>query len=162
VLGLFGDRLGGDVAAVAVGVEAGDGLLVKLGQEDVGDGVMDGVGRGLEKIGEADVEAAFAEADGGVERGEAAEADVELGNRGAGAEFAVLMLEDSDEGRGCGDFPGAGFSGFRWMKRWWGRLEEESWRGRGRRRKELQKLTQGRWAGMLRSGQGLVLVVRVG
>jgi hypothetical protein len=117
VLGLFGDRLGGDVAAVAVGVEAGDGLLVKLGQEDVGDGVMDGVGRGLEKIGEADVEAAFAEADGGVERGEAAEADVELGNRGAGAKFAVLMLEDSDEGGGCGDFPGAGFSGLRWVKR---------------------------------------------
>jgi hypothetical protein len=117
VLGLFGDGLGGDVAAVAVGVEAGDGLLVKFGQEDVGDGVMDGVGRGLEKIGEADVEAAFAEADGGVERGEAAEADVELGNRGAGAEFAVLMLEDSDEGGGCGDFPGAVFSGFRWMKR---------------------------------------------
>jgi hypothetical protein len=41
VLGLPGDGLGGDVAAVTVGVDAGDGLLVELGEEDVGDGVMD-------------------------------------------------------------------------------------------------------------------------
>lgn len=31
VLGLLGDRLGGDVAAVAIGVGGGDGLLVQLG-----------------------------------------------------------------------------------------------------------------------------------
>jgi hypothetical protein len=31
VFGLFGDGFGGDVAAVAVGVGAGDGLLVQLG-----------------------------------------------------------------------------------------------------------------------------------
>jgi hypothetical protein len=67
VFGLFGDGFGGDVAAVAVGVAAGDGLFVKLGEEDVGDGVMDGLGCGLEDVGEADVEAAFAQADGGVE-----------------------------------------------------------------------------------------------
>ncbi len=67
VLGLAGDGFGGDVAAVAVGVGGGDGLLVELGEEDVGDGVVD-VARGrLEEIGEADVQAAFAEADGGVE-----------------------------------------------------------------------------------------------
>ena len=97
VLGLFGDGLGGDVAAVAVGVGAGDGLFVELGEEDVGDGVMDGVWRGLEEVGETDVEAAFAKADGGVERGETTEADIERGNRGSGAEFAVLVLEDGDE-----------------------------------------------------------------
>jgi hypothetical protein len=102
VLGLFGDRFGGDVAAVAVGVDAGDGLLVELGEEDVGDRVVDGLGCGLEKVREANVEAAFAEADGGIERGEAAEADVERGDRGAGAEFAVLVLEDSDERDGRG------------------------------------------------------------
>jgi len=55
------------VAAVAVGVGAGDGLLVELGEKDVGDGVMDGLGGVLEDVGEADVQAAFAEADGGVE-----------------------------------------------------------------------------------------------
>jgi hypothetical protein len=60
VLGLFGDGFGGDVAAVAVGVNAGDGLLVELGEEDVSDGVMDGFRGVLEDVGEADVEAAFA------------------------------------------------------------------------------------------------------
>jgi hypothetical protein len=76
VFGLAGDGLGGDVAAVSVGVGRGDGFLVKLGEEDVGDGVMDGVGGGFEKVGETDVEAAFAQADGGVKGGEATEADV--------------------------------------------------------------------------------------
>jgi hypothetical protein len=77
VLGLFGDGFRGDVTAVAVGVSAGDGFLVELGEEDVGDGVVDVLGCGLEEVGEADVETAFAKTDGGVERGEAAEADVE-------------------------------------------------------------------------------------
>jgi hypothetical protein len=98
VLGLAGDGFGGDVAAVTVGVDAGDGFLVELGEEDVGDGVVDGVGGGLEQVGETDVEAAFAKADGGVEGGEAAEADVERRNRRAGAKVAVLMFEDGDEG----------------------------------------------------------------
>jgi hypothetical protein len=118
VLGLPGDGLGGDVAAVAIGVGAGDGLLVELGEEDVGDGVMDGLGCGFEEVGEADVEAAFAKADGGVEGGEAAEADVERGNRGAGAELAVLLLEDGDEGDGCGGFFCARLFGFgAWARR---------------------------------------------
>jgi hypothetical protein len=60
MLGLFRDSLGGDVAAVAVGVDAGDGLLVELGEEDVSDCVMDGFRGVLEDVGEADVEAAFA------------------------------------------------------------------------------------------------------
>src|SRR5258705_120617 len=50
VLGLFGDGFRGDVAAVAVGVGAGYRLLVELGEEDVGDGVMDGLGCGLEEV----------------------------------------------------------------------------------------------------------------
>ena len=85
VLGLFGDGFGADVAAVAVGVDGGDGLLIELGEEDVGDGVVDGLGRVLEEVGEANVETAFAEADGGVEGGEAAEADVERWDGSAGA-----------------------------------------------------------------------------
>jgi len=111
VLGLPGDGFGGDVAAVAVGLDGGDGLLVDLGEEDVGDGVMDGLGGVLEDVGEADVEAAFAEADGGVEGGEAAEADVEWRDGSARAEIAVLVLEDGDE-RGWGGVAGrAGCSG---------------------------------------------------
>jgi hypothetical protein len=112
VFGLFGDGFGGDVAAVAVGVDSGDGLFVELGEEDVGDGVMDGLGCGLEDVRQTNVETAFAEADGGVERGEAAEANVECWNGGAGAEFAVLVLEDGDDGGGCRDFLCAGLSGF--------------------------------------------------
>ncbi len=77
VLGLLRDGFGGDVAAIAVGVGGSDGFLVELGEEDVGDGAVDALGGVLEKVGEADVQAAFAKADGGVERGEAAEADVE-------------------------------------------------------------------------------------
>jgi hypothetical protein len=159
VLGLLADGLGGDVAAVAVGVDAGDGLFVELGEEDVGDGVVDGLGCGLEEVGEADVKAAFAEADGGVEGGEAAEADVECGDGGAGAEFAVLVLEDGDEG-GCREglfFAGLFGFGIGRMDGCCVDLVEE---GRGwcrgwSRRKELQELTQGGGAGMLRSGQGL-------
>ncbi len=97
VLGLFGDGFGGDVAAIAVGVGTDDGLFVELGEKDVGDGVVHRFGCVLEDVGEADVKAAFAEADGGVERGETAEADVEHRDGGARAEFAVLVFEDGDE-----------------------------------------------------------------
>ena len=71
----------------------------------MGDGVVDGRGGGFEEVGEADVEDAFAQADGGVEGSEAAETDVE-GGWGAGAEVAVLLLEDAgDEGGGLhGEF----------------------------------------------------------
>jgi hypothetical protein len=96
---------------------------------------MDGLGRGLEEVGEADVEAAFAEADGGVERGEAAEADVERGDGGSGAEFAVFVLEDGDEGGGSRGFFCAGLFGLGWMECCCGGLVEERGRGRGRRRK---------------------------
>jgi hypothetical protein len=143
VFGLLGDGLGGDVAAVAVGVVAGDGFLVELGEEDVGDGVMDGVGSVFEEVGEANVEAAFAEADGGVEGGEAAEADVERGDGGSGAEVAVLVLEDGNERGGCGRFFCARLFGFgQRIEGCCGWLEEESWRWRGGRRKDLQELTQ--------------------
>jgi hypothetical protein len=98
VLGLFGDGLGRDIAAVAVCVSAGYGFFVELGEENVGDGAVDVVRCVLEQVGEAYVEPAFAEADRGVERGEATEADVEDGDWRAGAELAVFVLEDGDEG----------------------------------------------------------------
>ncbi len=85
VLGLFRDGFGGDVAAIAVGVGACDGLFVELGEKDVSDGVVDGFECGLEEVGETDMQTAFAKADGGVERGEAAEANVESRDGSAGA-----------------------------------------------------------------------------
>jgi hypothetical protein len=99
VLGLTGYGFGGDVASVAVGVGGSDGLLVELGEEDVRDGVVNGVGCVLEDVGEADVEAAFAETDGGVKGGESAETDVEGRDGRAGAEVAVLLFKYGDE---CG------------------------------------------------------------
>jgi hypothetical protein len=95
VFGLAGDGFGGDMAAVSVGMSWRDGLFVEFGEEDVGDGVMDGVGCVLEQVGEADVETTFAQADGGVERGETTKADVEWRNGCAGTQMAVLIFEDS-------------------------------------------------------------------
>jgi hypothetical protein len=142
VLGLPRDGLGGDMAAVAVGMQARDGLLVELGQEDVGDGVVNSFGRRLEKVGEADVEASFAKTDGGVERSEAPEADVECGNGRSRTEFAVLLLEDGDEGGWCRMFFRARLFGFWWLQRWRRHLVKEAGGWCRRRRKELQKLPQ--------------------
>ena len=50
MLGLFGDGLRRDVATIAIGVGPGDGLSVELGQQDVGDGVMDVVRCGFENV----------------------------------------------------------------------------------------------------------------
>jgi hypothetical protein len=104
------------------------------------------------------VQPAFAQTDGGVERSEATEANVEWRNWGAGAQLAVLVLEDGDEGGGRGDFFGARLSGFYRLERSCGTFMEESSERRGRRGKELQKLTQRGWAGMHRCCQGVFLV----
>ena len=125
----------------------------------MGDGVVNGVGRGLEQVRETNVEAAFAQANGGVEGGEAAEADIERRDRRTRAEAAVLVFEDGDEGGRCRGFYSALFSWGRRASRregGCGRLVEES-RRLWSRGKELQELTQGRWAGMFRCGQDLSL-----
>ena len=126
VLCLFGDGLGADVAPVAVGVVGSDGLLVELGEEDVRDGAVDRLGCGFEQVGEADVEAAFAETDGGVERGETTETDVEGRNGCARAEVAVLLLEDGREGGRVGrcGVEDEGRDGFRMILRGQGSLRE--------------------------------------
>ena len=92
--GLFGDGFGLGVATVAVRMLGGDRPAVELGEQDVGDGVMDRFGGVLEEIAEADDEAGFAEADGGVEAGEAAEFDLEGRHGRARAEEAVFLVED--------------------------------------------------------------------
>ena len=97
VFGLPGDRLGGDVAAVAIGVRGRDGLLVELGEQDVRDGVVDGLWRVLEKVGEADVQAAFTQPDSGVQRSKPAEANIEGRDRRTWTEAAVLLLKDGDK-----------------------------------------------------------------
>src|SRR5271170_6490583 len=97
VLGLFGDGFRGYVAAVVVGVDAGDWFLVELSEQDVGDGVMNGFGRMLKNVGEAHVKPALAQPDRRVERREAAETNVECWDGRARTKLAVLVLEDGYE-----------------------------------------------------------------
>ena len=85
------------MAAVAVCVVGGDRFFVELGEKNVGDGAVYGLRGMFEKVRQADMEAAFAEADGGVERGEAVEADVERWNGCAGPEVSVLLFKYGDE-----------------------------------------------------------------
>jgi hypothetical protein len=96
------------------------------------------------------VQAAFTETDGGVERGEAAEADVERGDGGARSQFAVLVLEDGDErGGGVGSFFAWLSGSGAWLWGLWANFEdcwvvrEESRGWGGRRGKDLQELLQG-------------------
>ena len=97
MLGLFRDGLRGDMAAISVRVQARNRLFVELREEDVGDRMVDRPRCRFKQIGEANVEAAFTEPNGRVERGEAPEADVECRDRRTGTKFAVLLLEDGDE-----------------------------------------------------------------
>ncbi len=126
------------------------------------DGVMDGLRGMFEEVGEAHVEAAFAEADGGVEGGEATETDVEWRHGCARAEVAVLVLEDGDE-RGWGvEFGGVRSWGARPFvlrrKELLGIWIDESGRGRRRWRKELQELAQRIGSGFFGHAREFVLV----
>jgi len=60
----------------------------------VRDGVKHGLGRAFEQVGEADVNLAFAETDGGVERGETAETDRDggIGARGRRARYSSWKM----------------------------------------------------------------------
>lgn len=90
------------MAAIAVGVGGRDGFFIQLGEQNVGDGAMDGLGCMLEQVGEADVKPAFAETDGGIEAGEAVKADIERRNGCAGPEVPVLLFKYGDKrGRHC-------------------------------------------------------------
>ena len=87
----------GGEALVAQVVRGVDGLVVELGEQNVRDGVDDGLRRAFKQVGEADEDLAFAQADGGVERGEAAEANRDGRHRRARAQGAVLLLKDGNK-----------------------------------------------------------------
>lgn len=94
------------MAAVAVGVRGSNGLPVKLRKQDMRDGVVDGFGSVFQQVGEPDVKASFTKPDRGVERGEAAETDIEGRYGRPRPKFAILFFEDGDDrlrgGGGCG------------------------------------------------------------
>ena len=53
---LADDGFAGGEAAIAVGVGGVDGFAVELGEQDVGDGTEDGLGRTFENVGETNLE----------------------------------------------------------------------------------------------------------
>ena len=99
-LGLARDGGRGGEALVAQVVRGVDGLAIELGKKDVRDGVEDGFRRAFKQVGEAGVDFALAQADGGVERGEAAEAHMDGRHGRARAEGAVLLAERWGRDRG--------------------------------------------------------------
>ena len=98
--GLAGDGGAGREPLVAMVLRRIDWLLVKLGQQDVGNGTDDRFGGAFEQVREADEDLAFAKADGGVQRGEPAETDHEWRHRGPRPQSPILVLKDRDELRG--------------------------------------------------------------
>lgn len=102
-LGLARDCSRGGETLVTEVVGCVDGLFVELGYKDVGDGMEDGLGSAFEQVGEADVDAALAQADGGVERGKATETDGDGRHGSARAEGAVFLLKDRDKIGGHND-----------------------------------------------------------
>jgi hypothetical protein len=89
-LRLSRDGGGRGEALVAQIVHGIDWFAIKLGKKNVRDGVQDRLGRTLEQIGEAGKDLALAKANGGVERGEAPEADVDGRHGRARAKGSVL------------------------------------------------------------------------
>lgn len=100
MFGLFRDRFGADVAAVAVCMHRRDGFLIELRQQNVGNSAVNALWRRFQKVGEANMETAFAQPDRSVERRKPAKADVERRNWSARTEVAVLFFKDGDE---CGE-----------------------------------------------------------
>ena len=150
------------MAAVPVGMAGGDGLLIELGQQNVRNSVVNGLGRGFEQVGEADEEAAFAKPDGGVERGKAAEANINWGDGGARTKIAILVLKDGNQGRrrdGLGKASGP--LRRNGANRWFAPsplVRESRLHRRRMRREQLLKQTQGEGIGMLGFAQRPVLV----
>jgi hypothetical protein len=85
------------IFAVTRGVGRINGLAMKLGDEDVQDGIKHRLGRAFKKIREADKDVSLAQADGAIDVGEAIEMDFKLRQRGTRAQLAVCLLKKMGE-----------------------------------------------------------------
>lgn len=94
VFGLTRDRLGRDVATIAVGMIGRDRLFVEFCQQNMSDGMVNRIGCMLENVREAHMQPSVAQSNGCIERGKAAEADVNGWDRRTRAEIAILLLKD--------------------------------------------------------------------
>jgi len=99
-VGLTRDGGAGGETLLAQVVRPVDGLAIELGEKDVCDGVEDGLWRAFKQIGERGKDLALAQANGGVERGEASEAHMDGRHGRARAKGAVLCLEDGGDVEG--------------------------------------------------------------
>src|SRR5208337_345631 len=78
-----GSRRGEALVAYVVG--GVDGLLIELGQQNVGDGPQNRLWRALQQIGQAGGNLPFAQANGSIQRSKAAETNRDKRNRRPGA-----------------------------------------------------------------------------
>ena len=69
-------------------------LAIELRDQDVRNGAQHRLRRAFQDVGERNVQAAFAQPDGGVEGGEAAEAHMEGWHGRARADNAIFVLEN--------------------------------------------------------------------
>ncbi len=76
-----------------------NGLAIELGEKDVGDGAEHAFRGSLEDVGQVGLDAPIAQADGGVESGEAVEANVKSGYGRAGTQHAVFLFKPTDNFR---------------------------------------------------------------
>ncbi len=74
-----------------------NGLAVQLGQQDMGDGANYGLGSTLKQVGKADEDLAFAKTDGGVERSETAQTDMDGRHGRPRAKDPVLFLKNGSK-----------------------------------------------------------------
>lgn len=91
---LAGDGGAGGEAFEAKVVCRIDGLFVEFGEQDMRDRADDAFGRAFNEIGEADEDLAFAEANGGVQGCEAAEANREGRHRRSRAQGSIFLLKN--------------------------------------------------------------------
>ena len=97
VFGLFRDSFRTDVTPIAVSMHGSNRLFVELGQQDMGDGAMDRFRSGLQKVGESNMEPAFAKANRGVERRKTTKTDVKGGNGSARTKVSILLFKNRNE-----------------------------------------------------------------
>ncbi len=95
--GLGGYVVTGNVAAIAGAVGALDGQAIKLGEEDMKDGVEYGVGSAFQQIREPEIKFALPQADRVVEGDKGIETEMERRRGSARAKFAIDVVEDFGE-----------------------------------------------------------------
>ena len=99
-LGLARHRFGRDMPAIPVCVKPFDRLFVELGEQNMRDSTVDRFGCMFQQIREPNVKPAFPETNRRIQRGEAAEPDIERRDRSARTKLAILMLKDFGQGGG--------------------------------------------------------------